>query len=282
MAGKINRLVADKNVLGLGRAASWLSKASNNQLIITDYCLIECMQGDPLRNLYADFTPLAPFASQLVFLKMTSSMVGWRPRSSGLQGRWISSRLTECFRERLALGDDLFAKLMFDDPAFQEFATKSQAFLDSVSDDADAFKNEMAKTIRGWSPKLLSLFRSQASFTPHLAAELYTSIQELAAALFRDWPRCGVPLFSDAIHSFEYRFAVACVCLAMEWSTGDLPKVKGDKLRNDLLDMTYVAYGTMFDGLMTNESKVKKVYAKAKFMVEVAKLVVAREQGKLT
>lgn len=281
MSVKMKRIVADKNVLGVNRAISWLAKSSHNQLIVTDYCLIECMQRDPIRNLSADFTPLAPFANQLVFLKMTSAMVGWRPRSSGLQRRWMSNRLTDRFRERLALGGDTFATSMLADSAFPEFATRSQSFLDSISANADEFKDELSKTINSWPSSLLRLFRSKDLFTTHFAAELYSSIRELAATLFRGWPRHAIPPFSDAIHSFEYRFAVACICLALEWSTGNLPKVSGDSLRNDLLDMTYVAYGTMFDGLMTNEFKVKAVYARARFMVDVAKLVVVSEQAKL-
>lgn len=275
---KIKRLVADKNVLGQGKALAWLARSSKHQLVITDFFLIECMQGNSIINLSSDFAPLAPFANQLVLLKATSLMIGERPRSMGLQSRWISHPLTIHFRERLVRGGDRFAQEMLNDPAFVEFSKRSKSFLNSISANADEYRKTLADIIHKWPIPMLGSFRSSGQLSYKFAEEIFGTVRDTAARLFHDWPRALIPPFANAIHSFEYRYALACIFLAVEWSKGGLQKVAAEKLRNDLVDMTYVAFATMFDGLMTDEKKVNRIYANARFMVEVAKLVVEHEQ----
>lgn len=279
MAARIKRLVVDKNMLEKGLASEWLAKSKKRQLVITDFLLIECMQGDSMLNLECSFAPLVPFVSQLVILKSASSMVGVRPRSSGLQRRWIFNGLTQQFAARLSSGERSFAEQMLADPAFAEYSQRSKAFLESVYANAAEFRQFLTSLIDQWPLKLLKRFRASGHLSNELAAKLFSTVRDTAAALFHDWPRKQIPRFADAIHSFEYRYALACVFLALEWSKGGLPNVRPDNLRNDLVDMTYVAFGTMFDGLMTEESKVKRIYAHSQFMVQVARLVVEIEAG---
>jgi len=42
--------------------------------------------------------------------------------------------------------------------------------------------------------------------------------------------------------------------------TGDVTKAPAELLRNDATDMTYVAYATMFDGIITEDRKLAAIY----------------------
>jgi hypothetical protein len=44
--------------------------------------------------------------------------------------------------------------------------------------------------------------------------------------------------------------------------------VSVDKLGNDLVDMHYVAYATLFDGLLSRDKKMQAVYGDALFFLE--------------
>ncbi len=39
-------------------------------------------------------------------------------------------------------------------------------------------------------------------------------------------------------------------------------------MRNDLVDMTYAAHATYFDGLLTGDSKVNEIYIQAKHLID--------------
>jgi len=277
MKWKLKRWVADKNILRDGSAARWLANSAKHQLIITDFLLIECMQGDSLRNLSSDFSTLVPYAEQILLLKRSPEMSGQRPRSAGHQKRWINVGLTEVFRQRLTQGRDRFAHLMMGDPAFIEFAANSKAFLDEVSTNALEYRGMLMEIISSWPASVKKEFLNTGALSQQFAFAIFETARDTAAKLFHDRPRHSLPLFRAAIYSFEYRYALSVVLLAVEWTKGGVLTVAPDKLRNDLMDMTYVAFATLFDGLMTKEKKVQRIYAQARFFVEVARLVLEKE-----
>ena len=41
-----------------------------------------------------------------------------------------------------------------------------------------------------------------------------------------------------------------------------------DRLRNDLVDIGYVAYATLFDGLLSNDRKLLDIYEEATFFLQ--------------
>jgi len=53
-----------------------------------------------------------------------------------------------------------------------------------------------------------------------------------------------------------FRYSVAGFVLALRW-VGDGGAAQADhrKLRNDVIDANYVAYGTLFDGLLTKTTR---------------------------
>jgi hypothetical protein len=51
-------------------------------------------------------------------------------------------------------------------------------------------------------------------------------------------------------------------------SQGGLQKKTPSRVRNDLVDMSFVACATYFDGILSDEKKVNEIYGGAAFLLE--------------
>ena len=57
--------------------------------------------------------------------------------------------------------------------------------------------------------------------------------------------------------------------MVLRWiSEGRVENVKPAKLRNDIVDMGYVAYATFFDGILTREKKVQEIYEESCLLLD--------------
>jgi len=68
-----------------------------------------------------------------------------------------------------------------------------------------------------------------------------------------------IPAFEDILFSVPYRFSLCSYCLfLLRAADGTLQSAK---TRNDHTDMTYAAYATFFDGLISNDKALVGVYS---------------------
>ena len=272
------RRIVDKNMLRSGKAAEWLAGAPNRQIMITEFLLTECMAGDSISNLCSDFKSLHVYADRILFLKTTAKMSLLRPRSKGLQRRWIDWRISTLMQRKLKLGPVRFREHMLSDPAFHEFANQSKSYLNGLLGDIDAFKKHLLDMIQGLPANWVKHLKKSGHVSNEFAIAIFNLIRDTAAEMFHGRHSSLLPTFYDAVYSFEYRYATACALLAVDWTKGGLETTKATNLRNDLLDMRYVAFGTMFDGLLTKENKVRTIYLGAQRMSEIAALVAKNEE----
>jgi hypothetical protein len=69
------------------------------------------------------------------------------------------------------------------------------------------------------------------------------------------------PNREDVFYWLPFRYGAAMHALAAYWiKHGGHTTAKPDKLRNDAVDMFCVAYGTFFDGIITDDAKLKEIY----------------------
>ena len=90
-----------------------------------------------------------------------------------------------------------------------------------------------------------------------------------AVSLLQENARAGkMPNARHLRNTFIFRYSL-CRHLygLMTISQGGLQGKTRERLRNDLVDMTFVACATYFDGILSNETKVNEIYKQAQFML---------------
>jgi hypothetical protein len=79
-----------------------------------------------------------------------------------------------------------------------------------------------------------------------------------------------MPEAAELPNTFVFRYALCRYIYALTLLTpGHRVQIrKSEKLRNELVDMVFVACATYFDGILGNEPKVNDIYGQAMFMLK--------------
>jgi hypothetical protein len=85
--------------------------------------------------------------------------------------------------------------------------------------------------------------------------------------LFPNFKRFKV--FNDLYNTYIFRYSTAVFVFVIKWITnGGIGGVKPDRLRNDIVDLTYITYATYFDGLLTKDAKAAGIYRDTKELLK--------------
>ena len=78
------RKVVDSNFLRSDQLHKYLSKTTNNCVVLTDYAAMEAYKGDTLASIYRSMEILSQFPKQVIVLKGTQAVCGLRGRRAGV------------------------------------------------------------------------------------------------------------------------------------------------------------------------------------------------------
>jgi hypothetical protein len=76
------------------------------------------------------------------------------------------------------------------------------------------------------------------------------------------------PAAHDLPYSFIFRFALCAFLHALHWRVrGGAGDRLAERMRNDVIDVTYAAYALCFDGLLSDDKLVREIYENAEAML---------------
>ena len=104
--------------------------------------------------------------------------------------------------------------------------------------------------------------RTRGVYTPEMTDRLVRNVLEMAAMIFRDSPlvRKNLP-YAELPNTFVFRVTLALYLLGItRFAHGGLGEMSLENLRNDFVDMMFVAYGTFFDGVMSTDRSVNNMF----------------------
>jgi hypothetical protein len=102
--------------------------------------------------------------------------------------------------------------------------------------------------------------------------KIILGVLHMAVAMFEGHPRVQhLPNQKDMPNTYIFRAALSAYLLILDWiaiagpraAFGASPK----KLRNDMVDINFVAYATYFDDLLSNDAKTIRIYDKARLFL---------------
>ena len=121
-----------------------------------------------------------------------------------------------------------------------------------------------------FNPNHLKIIRKQDPIPKALADKIINDILVLTALQTRSHPdTTQVPTAREFRNTYIFRYSLCAYLLVLDWLTrGGLNKVNPDKLRNDLTDMSYAAYATFFDGIISKDTKLNRIYQTADYFLD--------------
>jgi len=266
------RLVIDANCLRAEKPmlAAFLGESRQNIAVLTDFTGIEMHKGtDGLYNLRRSLEVLRSFPKQVLVLKSSVALWRMKPRSKGLVRRFTDDVQTRQFAEYVKQAEradsiDWLRKQTL------EKVERANAHLKTIEAGLAPMRQAMLDVINGYTEEDLKILRTGESAPKELILRLVSNSIEVARSSFA--PQLGfgrVPEFENMLYSIQFRSALAIHVLTLLWGLRrGLENVKDSKLRNDFVDSSYVAFGTFFDGVMSEEKRVNSAYALTRVIVE--------------
>lgn len=264
------RTVIDSNLLQSDRLRDYFAKSPANFAVLTDYAAMEAYKGDTLVSIYRSMEVLAQYPKQVIVLKSTAVICNLRGRRKHLQKRMIDYEQTDGFAgwcrglDRAKCGDAALERQLL------EKGREASAHMDRMLADAETYAANLEQAAKNYTAADLQILRSNRPYTLELFDKITGNIFNLAALLFAGHPKIvKLPPAMELPNTFIFRFALCGYLLALRWiSVGGAKNVKVEKIRNDIVDASFAAYATFFDGLLSADVKATEIHRDAKFLLK--------------
>jgi len=265
------RKIVDSNYLQNIKLASYLSSSSSNYIVLTDYVAMESYKGDTLNSIYKSMSILSSYPKQVIVLKGTQDVCGLKNTSKGMQKRLIDKKQTKEFHVFCKQIKTAEAGSKIHQSALLEHGSTATEQMDKLLLDADGFIEAISETANSYSQEELRIFRSKdKTYTKEMIDKIIQHILKLTSFSFDKHPKISKKPSGSTIYNFYiFRYSVSCYLLVLDWiSHGGASGSKSSRIRNDMVDMSFVTYATFFDGILTNDKKAIQIYNETSFLLQ--------------
>lgn len=253
------RFVVDTNYLARPELRGWLAESGLHYAVLTEFAAMESYKGDTLKSLTPNMAVLIDFPKQVIVLKGAELTHGLIDRVSNPQLRLFDHEQTAAF-------------VQFADHVREPSPQIKEQMVD-LGGHADVTMEKMvreATKIAEVIPELLSVYnekeqrilRTQAELPRDLAHKVMKEVMTLAALLLKSAKVNRAPTFDELMDTLIFREAL-CIYIWMIRTLKGASPTNPAKIRNSVVDCSFAAYATFFDGLWTAEALPMEIYQAA-------------------
>ncbi len=265
----MRRKVIDSNQLQSEDLRSYLYKSDQNFAVLTDYVAMEAYRGDTLSSIFKSMEVISERPKQVIILKSTITVCGLRGRRQGLQRRLIDEAQTNSFAKyvdalRYAKRGNLSVEQQLLD-----HGKEATRHLERMLDDAQKTGQSINDIGKNYSKLERAAIRRGEPYTPEMVDKIITDVMHITSIGVSSHPKVSrPPPFLELPNTFIFRSALCVYLFAIfRAAEGSAMFIKPEKLRNDMVDANFVAYATYFDGILTRDCMVHRVYQEAKLFL---------------
>ncbi|WP_141229037.1 hypothetical protein [Pseudomonas fragi] len=254
-------LIIDSNQLQHPKLREFL-KNPKNRAVLTDFSAMEAYKGDTLNSIFKSMSVVSDFPTQVIILKGSAKVCGMSGRQKGLQRRLIDETQTSEFPKfahdlRKAESGNMHLRRQLLD-----LGKSATEHLEKMLIDAEQMREVFTILGNEYTKEERAALREQRMYTSSMVDRLARTLLVITDQIFKDAPIVRKrPSFKELPNTLIFRFSLACYVMAITRSArGGMRNMRPDRLRNDLVDMIFVAYGTYFDGIMSDDENVNVMF----------------------
>jgi hypothetical protein len=266
----MKRMVVDSNFLQDDKLREYLSASPSNKAVIIDYAEMEALNGGP-DVLLKSTEILAEFPKQVVLAKTTDVVSALAGKSKGLKKRFTDGKRSTGFRRWFRKGRvGLKRRDKTTVVHLGAQASEAAARLDVIEKGAAHFAADLEDAAKQFTRDELRILRNKERLTPEMVDKIIDRVFHFALRFFDAHPGIKqLPTRKALLHTFIFRYSLCATMHALRWMAAGGAKGAGQKrIRNDIVDVTFAAYGLCFDGLLTKDGMASEIYDNAKFMLD--------------
>jgi hypothetical protein len=132
------------------------------------------------------------------------------------------------------------------------------------------FSENLADAARHFTQDELRILRNREQLPPELIDTIIGRIMDLVMRFFAIHPNIvRLPPSKELPHTYIFRFALCAHLHALRWIVaGGVHNAAHERIRNDIVDVSFAAYATCFDGLLSNDNMCNEIYENADFLLK--------------
>lgn len=259
------RKVVDSNYLQSEQLRRFLVRSKENSALLTDYAAMEAYKGDTLVSIYKSMSVLSEFPDQVVILKNTIAVCGLSGQRSGLQRRLIDVPQTRDFTQYCDMLAEARAGNLRLQTQLLALGRDATEHLERMLSDASGLGDVISELAEDFTRDELSCLRSKARPSQEMLKKIIGNVLQISRTAFGGHPSVRKRVYlSDLPNTYIFRASLCAYLLALDWiAAGGSQGAKASTFRNDMVDMTFAAYATYFDGLLSNDAKTQRIYCQA-------------------
>ncbi len=267
----MQRIVMDTNRLRSVELEDHLRASTYNYALITEYTAMEAYKTDNPNTLYGSMSLLSKYPTQVKLLKGALVCCGIVAAEKEYPDIFIDRDQTEHFstfvREiELAEKDQKKYAVSYESHKvaaqlqMSRIESSSNQLIEGLTLTAKLFdKDELATIISGEGLYSESIVRKLVNNTFLFAEESFRQIQSVTK----------FPNHTEVFSTFIMSFSICAQVYCLHWiQRGRQQNLKSEKLGNDQIDINYAAFGLCFDGLMTDDIQLLKLFKDSKILQE--------------
>jgi hypothetical protein len=264
------RMVIDSSVLTEDALRDFLSKSKKNKVVITDYLMIEALKEDPLNKIFRLMKIACEHPNQVVVLKSMRRLTALKGRRCGMTRRMIESGQTKGFGvwcaglDKAEAGDKEYRRQLVE--AGNDASEQMNRIIAAQSTYAKVIEDEAKK----YTADELQILRTDQPYTQEMLDKMAERVISLTIKFFEHHPdQVKMPIVWELPDPFLFRFAV-CAYVQTLRRIRDVGAqgVKADKIANDIVDATFAAHATYFQGLLSKDAKATELYRNVKHVLK--------------
>jgi hypothetical protein len=164
-----------------------------------------------------------------------------------------------CIRvSRVDDSDTEFAKNLL------EKSQRATECLDGIADNAALMLKAITAYSREMDKGFLKNIRTGKKWKIDEYQYVCTQVLEACKKIFqKKINETQLPTKENFLNHYIFRYTLSCFLLVLKWLTDrGWTSHPAEKVRNDTVDMSYVAFATYFDGVLSKDKKINSIYPK--------------------
>lgn len=265
------RKIIDANCLSDPTLEEYLKSDQSNMAALTEFAGMEAHKGDPVKNICQSMKVLCQHPRQVIILKGARQIIRENQTPSSLNVEvFIDEDQTKHFTESC----NVIKQAEKGNPRaimpIKERGRQATEEMERLQRDAIKVAQGIIAISKTFDPNHLRILRRHDSIPEALGDKIIKDILILSALTIRDHPDTKrVPTARELRNTYLFRYSLCCYLLVLDWlEKGGLNNSNVEKIRNDLIDMSYAAYATFFDGILSKDVKLNRIYKIAFYFLE--------------
>jgi hypothetical protein len=263
------RMVVDSNYLQTEELRAFLAASKENSAVITDYAAMDAYKGDTLVSIPKSMAILCAFPDQVIVLKDTLTIARMLDQCADPQERMIDWSQTKSFGafcqmvHRAENGDARVQAEML------RYGADATARMDQLLNAGTQMASAITGLLDTFTENELRALRKKETLSIALTSKIVNNIFRIVERLLRFQMKLEKPpAFAELLDSYVLRLAVSYFAWVLGFVAGP-PPTSPKRVRNDTIDITYAAYATFFDGLLSKDELPIALYQAAMQMMQV-------------